>query len=305
MPRAGMAGAALFLIGCLTVASALAAVPGAADIARQVDYVNRFAAVHNVSYGERRQPVVVLDLAVSGRLVINTFERWRRNDYPAGEIGARDLVIFRSGNLRDTGILVTDFSDPARGRAYAIWLPSLRKVRRFAEPDPADSWGNSNLTYGDIYTRRPEDEAHELLGRETFAHCLGVLQLAEAQRDRHTAWMPEADCAVRGREVYHLRSRPHRPDLGYDVRETWVDAETFADYRSVYYRDGEVLKVIDKSWRPMGMQDPRAQYWVYWYARTEGSGQQGMAFVPSDAVHWNTDLDPDLWSEGTLRRIRR
>jgi len=297
--------AASFLIGCLAVASALAEAPDAADIARQVDYVNRFAAVRNVSYGDRKAPVVVLDLATSGRLVVNTFERWRRNDYPAGEVEARDLVIFRSGNLRDTGILVTDFSEPARGRAYAIWLPSLRKVRRFAEPDPADSWGNSNLTYGDIYTRRPEDEVHQLLGREAFAHCLGVVQLAEQQRDRHTAWMPEADCSKRDREVYRLRSRPHRSDLGYDERETWVDVETFADYRSVYYRDGQVLKVIDKSWRPMGLDDPRAQYWVYWYARTEESGQQGMAFVPPDAVRWDADLDPGLWSERTLRQIRR
>ena len=289
----------------LMATAAPAAAPDAADIAREVDYVNRFAAVRNVSYGGREAPVVVLDLAASGRLIVNTFERWRRNDYAAGEVGARDLVIFRSGNLRGTGILVTDYRDPAKGRAYAIWLPSLRKVRRFAEPDPADSWGNSNLTYGDIYTRRPEDEAHELLGRETFGQCLGVLQLAEGQRDRHTAWMPEADCSVRGREVYHLRSRPYRADLGYDMRETWIDAETFADYRSVYYRDGETLKVIDKSWRPMGTDDPRAQYWVYWYARTEASGQQGMAFVPPDEVRWDTDLDPDLWSERTLRQIRR
>jgi len=294
------------LVGWLSMATSVAAKElDAVEIARHVDHVNRFAAVRNVSYGGRDEPVVVLDRAATGRLVVNTFERWRRNDYPAGDVTARDLVIFRSGNLRGTGILVTDFSDAAQGRAYAIWLPSLRKVRRFAEPDPADSWGNSNLTYGDIYTRRPEDEAHELLGREAFAECLGVVQLADDQRDRHTAWMPEADCSTRGREVYRIRSRPHRSDLGYDERETWVDVETFADYRSVYYRNGEVLKVIDKAWRPMGLEDPRAQYWVYWYARTEGSRQEGMAFVPPDAVRWNTDLDPDLWSERTLRQIRR
>ena len=117
--------------------------------------------------------------------------------------------------------------------------------------------------------------------------------------------MPEADCSVQGREVYRLRSRPHRPETGYDERIVWADVETFADYRSVYYRDGQPLKVIDKSWRGMGLDDPRAQYWQYWYARTETTGQQGMAFVAPAAVKWNSDLDPGLWSESTLRRIRR
>jgi hypothetical protein len=248
---------------------------------------------------------VLLDLAASGRLVTNTFERWRRNDYPAGTIAARDLVIFRSGNLRGTGILVTDFSDPGRDRAYAVWLPSLRKIRRFAEPDPADGWGNSNFSFGDIYVRRAQDERHELLGRETFADCLGVLELPEAQRGRFTRWMPQVDCSVQGRPVYRLRSRPQDVDQGYDERIVWVDQETFADYRSVYYRDGQVHKVIDKSWRATGLADPRAQYWRYWYAHTPATGQQGLAFAAPEGVSWNDDLPPDLWSEQTLRRTRR
>ncbi|MEN8175481.1 MAG: outer membrane lipoprotein-sorting protein [Pseudomonadota bacterium] len=274
------------------------------EIARQVDYVNRFNAVRNISYGERNRPVVLVDRLPGEEPRVNILERWRNNDYPPGAVHARDLVIFRGGQLRGTGILVTDFTDPEKGRAYAVWLPSLRKVRRFAEPDPADSWGNSNFTYGDIYIRRPEDEQHELVGTESFDGCLSALQLPENQRTRHTADIPEADCSVQGRKVYRLRSRPRR-DLGYDERILFVDVETFADYRSVYYRNGAVLKVIDKSWRRTGLDDPRALYWVYWYARTEGSGREGMAFVPPDAVSWNSDLDPGLWSERTLRRIRR
>ena len=285
--------------------AALAASPNGAEIAHEVDFVNRFGALANVSYGAGGQPVVLVDLAASGRLVANTFQRWRRNDYPEGAIAARDLVIFRSGKLRGTGILVTDFSDPTRDRAYAVWLPSLRKIRRFAEPDPADGWGNSNFSFGDIYIRRARDERHELLGRETFAGCLGVLALREEQRGRLTQWMPEADCSVQGRPVYRLRSRPLDADPGYDERIVWVDQETFADYRAVYYRDGEVQKVIDKSWRGMKLADPRAQYWRYWYAHTPATGQQGLAFVAPRGVSWNDDLEPDLWSERTLRRTRR
>jgi len=282
-----------------------AADPTAEDIAIKVDYVNLSNAARNITYGTRDRPAVILDLAADGSMLVNTMERWRSNDYPEGSIAARDLVIFGSGKLRGTGILVTDYVDVDKGRSYAVWLPSLRKVRRFSEPDPADTWGNSNFSYGDIYIRRPEDERHELLGRELFEDCLGVIRLPNDRRIPQASSMPEADCSMKGKTVYRLRSRPHRTDLGYDERISWVDAETYADYRSVYYSKGEVLKTIDKSWHSMGLDDPLAQYWVYWYAHTESSGQQGMAFVDPGAVSWNDDLDPALWSEGALSRIRR
>ena len=109
----------LWLLFCLLMPgyAASAGPPDGAAIAREVDFVNRFGALANVSYGTDGRPVVLLDLAASGRLVTNTFERWRRNDYPEGAIAARDLVIFLSGKLRGTGILVTDFSDPGRDRS--------------------------------------------------------------------------------------------------------------------------------------------------------------------------------------------
>ena len=293
------------LLCCIVISGARATPPGADAVAREIEFVNHFAAVRNIHYGTPQAPVVVFDRSADGQTRVNTFERWRRNDHGDGPVGASDLAIFRSGKLRGTGILVTEPRDPTRSRDYRLWLPSLRKVRRFAEPDPADNWGGSNFSYGDIYVRRPHDEQHRLLGRETFDDCLGVVQLPPTERDRHTAAIPGADCSARGRAVFRLQSRPYRNDLGYDERISWVDVETFADYRALYYRDGQPVKVIDKAWRSMQLDDPRAQYWVYCYARSFADDRQGMAFVAPDAVQWNTALDPDLWSEQTLRRIRR
>lgn len=289
----------------LSCGGLFAAGPSGEEIARQVDRVNRFNAVRNIVYGVDGRPAVVLNRMGDGALWSTAFERSRRNDYAEGGVAARDLVIFRSGNLRGTGILVTDHTDVDKGRSYAVWLPSLRKIRRFTEPDPADTWANSNFSYGDIYIRRPQDETHELLGREIFDRCLGALRLAPGQRVANVASLPAPDCSVKGRGVFRLRSRPRRADLDYDERIVFVDSETFADYRSVYYRTGVAIKTIDKSWRSMGLEDPRAQYWTYWYAHTEDSGQEGMAFIDPEAVNWNLDLDPNLWSEATLSRIRR
>ena len=279
--------------------------PGGEELARYVDFVNRFGAVANVSYGSRQKPVVVVDRSPGGRMLVNTLQRWRRNDYPEGRIAARDLAIFGSGKLKGTGILATDYADPAEGRTYLMWLPSLRKIRRVSEPDPRESWSGSNFTFGDIYTRRPEDERFEILGREVFDDCLGVIEPTSLPTHRHIKAPPQADCAVKGRPVYRVSVTPVGRELGYDRRIIWVDTETYADYRSEYYLDGSLLKTIDKSWYGMGLGDPRAQYWLYWYARTHASGQEGMAYASRDVVEWNSDLDPNLWSERTLRRIKR
>ncbi len=279
--------------------------PEAMDIALGVEHVNRFRSVRDVSYGGGESRMVVVDRPPGQAPRINTLERFRKNDYPAGEVTARDLVIFRGGKLRGTGILVSDHADAQRSSSYVIWIPSLRKLRRFAEPRQADTWSGSNFTYGDIYLRQAADEQHQLLGVEPFPGCLEVMQIPLDQRDRYTRHPPERRCEPEGRLTYKLKSRPLIPDVGYDHRLVWVDRETFADYRSEFYRDGQALKVIDKDWRSMGLEDPRAQYWVYWYVRTFADGHEGMAYVDPGAVSWNDDPDPRLWSEGRLRRIKR
>ena len=185
--------------------------PTAVEIALQVEYVNHFRAVRNLTYGTEKTRMVLLDRAAGQTPKVNTLQRFRNTDYQEGEVAAKDLVIFRSGKLRGTGILVTDYRDPDRGSSYSIWLPSLRKIRRFAEPNPADKWGGSNFTYGDIYLRRAQDEEHELMGSERFPDCLGVMELPESQRDRHTRWLPQRNCAIKGRETFKQTSSEDLP----------------------------------------------------------------------------------------------
>jgi hypothetical protein len=181
----------------------------------------------------------------------------------------------------------------------------MRKIRRFAEPDPADSWGGSNFTYGDIYLRRARDEHHELLGLEPFPGCLGVMEIPPEQAGRQLDWLPSGRCEVAGRETFKLKSRPRVFNPDYDHRIVWIDRETFADYRSEFFKDEKPWKRIDKDWRTLGLEDPRAQLWVYWYALTHVDGHEGMAFINPAAVAWNTELDPRLFTESRLRRIKR
>ena len=279
--------------------------PSAAEIARQVYHVNHFHSVANISYGSKETGMVLINKARDARARMFQLERHLNNDYDDGVTRARDLVIFRSGKLRGTGILVTDYLEADKPLSFAVWLPELRKVRRHSQPHQGDTWGGSVFTYGDIYLRKPTDETHELLASEPFSGCLGTMGAADILDQQVALSLPTAQCALHGRLMYRVKSSPRTAGWWYDYRVVWVDRESFADYRSEYYKNGALIKVLDKDWRSMELADPRAQYWVYWYARDMRSQNQGIAYVPENLVTWNQQVDAARWTLGNLRRIKR
>jgi len=147
------------------------------QIADQVYFVNHFYANKNYSIQKKGRTVTVLLNRTKGsKAKIITLTRYLNNDYSADDsIKAQDMAQFHSGKLKGTGMLVTDYKDDAKSQSYAIWLPQLRKIRRFAQPGHDDSWGGSDFTFGDVTLRKPMHETHELLGKENFriAGCDG------------------------------------------------------------------------------------------------------------------------------------
>jgi hypothetical protein len=278
--------------------------PTADEIADQVYFVNHFYPLKNYGITKEGKTITVLiNQAKDSRPTTITLERYLNNDYPAGdEINAMDLAIFRSGKLRGTGMLITDFSDESKSQSYSIWLPALRKIRRFAEPAHDDAWGGTDFTFGDVTLRKPKDETHELLGTETFNDCLGSIPNVEV---KYLPKPPEASCDHKGKEVYKVQSTPKRKNWWYDKRVSYVDTKTFADYRSEYFKGGEMVKVIDRDWGSLGLEDPRAQSWKYWYGKTLATGHETWAVIPQEVVKVNQDWPADKWSEKTLRRIKR
>ncbi len=270
----------------------------AEEIARDIYFVNHFFAVNNISYGNKQHPLQLLNQPAGGKTRLVRLERHLNNRYDKGDIRARDLVIFRSGSLRGTGILVDIYKDPKRPLSFAVWLPALRKIRRHAEPDQADTWGGSVFTYGDIYLRKPSDERHELLGEVEFKDCLGSIE--------NTALSTPAPwCGIRGRRLLKLRSYPRRAGWWYDWRDQYLDPVSHADYRSEYFKDGRKIKIIDKAWKSMELSDPRGQYWLYWYGEDLRTGSRGLAWISGEHVAWNHDVKDNLWSLATLRRLSR
>ncbi len=279
-------------------------VPDADELARQVYFVNHFYSLKNYGIIKKGRTITVLvNQAQGARPTTITLERYLNNDYPADSVTkAMDLAIFRSGKLRGTGMLIQDFSDDNKSQSYSIWLPALRKIRRFAEPAHDDAWGGTDFTFGDVTLRKPKDETHELMGTETFNDCLGAIPNVKV---KYLPEPPAASCDHKGKEVYKLKSTTKKQNWWYDHRISFVDTKTFADYRTEYFKGSEKVKVIDRDWGSLGQDDPRAQSWRYWYGKTFATGHETWAVIPDEVVEYNQDWKAAKWSNKTLSRIKR
>lgn len=276
------------------------------QVAAQVYFVNHFYAMKNYAITKKGKKITTLILKRKGQKPTTiTLERFVNNNYDDGVIKSKDLAIFRSGKLRGTGMLITDYVDDAKSQSYMIWLPALRKIRRFAQPAHDDAWGGSDFTFGDVTLRKPLHETHELLGKETFNDCLGAIDIPENQRGRYTRNVPGAACEHKGKEVHKLKSTTKFKNWWYDHRISYVDAKTFADYRTEYFKDGNKIKVIDRHWVDSPLEEPRALFWGYWYGKTLATGHETWAVIPAEVSVANGDFPNKLWSEQTLRKIKR
>jgi hypothetical protein len=280
----------------------------AEQIMDQVYFVNHFYAFNNYAITKQGKDITVLVIKGEGKKpTTNTLERYLNNDYGDGATKAQDLAIFRSGKLKGTGMLITDYEDDNKSQSYMIWLPALRKIRRFAEPAHDDAWGGSDFTFGDVALRKPFHETHELLGKETFDDCLGFIDVPDNQQTRYTKGLPKSgSCDHKGKEVYKIKSTTKFENWWYDHRISYIDAKTFADYRSEYFKGDQMVKVIDRDWVPLGKSDdPRAVGWGYWYGKTLDTGNQTWAVIPSNVNQVDQTYDDNWWSESTLRKIKR
>ncbi|WXU00094.1 MAG: hypothetical protein Ctma_0805 [Catillopecten margaritatus gill symbiont] len=276
------------------------------EVANQNYFVNHFYSFKNYAITKKGKDITALILRPKGSNPLTlTLERYLNNAPKKSNVNAQDLAIFRSGKLKGTGMLITDFKDQSKSQSYEIFIPSIRKVRRFAQPARDDAWGGSDFTFGDVTLRKPKHETHELLGKTTMSGCLSVMQ--NVKRNKYTQKANiKADCSVDGKAVYKLKSTTKDANWWYDNRVSYIDSKTFVDYRTEYFKEGNKIKIIDRSWVSANLDDARANYWGYWYGTTHATGHETMAFIPSNVTKVNHKYKAkNLWSTKTLRKIPR
>ena len=275
--------------------------PNADEIAQQVFFVNRFYAFANASLEDHPRGVAeVINIEPGKKPTTLTIERHINNSYQDGEIRSRELAIFRSGKLKGVAILMTDYVDVSKNPTYAFWLPALRRIRRIEENDYDKSWGGTVFTLGEISMRKPGDETHERLGVTTFNACLETIKLPAGSRAKNH----QPICNHKGKSVYRLKSKKISVGGWYDYRISYVDTETFADYRTEYFKGDKKIKVIDRDWRSTALKDKRALQWHHLYGKDLLTGRETFISVPEVALVYDTHKLPSFWSESTLKKLK-
>lgn len=276
-------------------------------VMENVYFVNHFYAFKNYSIEKNRRVITVIVKKSEGeKPLTDTVERYLNNDYKDdATVKAKDLAIFRSGKMKGTGMLITDYEDDARSQEYIVWLPALRKTRRFAQPAHDDAWGGTDFTFGDVTLRKPIHETHELLGVETFGKSVHTMVIPEAEQTSTTKTLPAGTDEYKAAQVYKVKSTTKFPSWWYDYRVTYVDTKTYSDYLTEYYKKGKLIKTLEKNWKAIeGQTDPRALRWFTWYAVNVETKHETMAFIPKEVTKFDTNLPTTLWSEATLTKIK-
>lgn len=236
---------------------------------------------------------------------VQTFDTYVNNQPRDPALESQQMAVLTSGKARGTGLLFTSYNHNSRRSVISMWLPALRKIRRINEPAHEDVWFGTNLTYGELVLRRPEDERHELLGKGVMEDCLAVMQLAPGEMTRYTRDLPEPQCGHRGKPVYRLKSSTNFVNWWYDYHISDIDQQTFALYRTVYYKDGEKVKTVYIDWQSLDQPDPRITYPRYIYAITHADGKDSLVYVPRSTIALNLELPDAFWSEETLQNYSR
>jgi hypothetical protein len=295
------------------LAGAMPAEPMTAEqIAQEVHTIAHGGLVGNAISRRVRNAVALvvnrapLGMRAKGRKPsVQTFDTYVNNRPRDPAIETQQMAILTSGKARGTGLLFTRYNNNSRRSVIAMWLPALRKIRRINEPAHEDVWFGTNLTYGELVLRRPDDERHELLGEGVMEECLAIMQLDPSEMTRYTRNLPGPQCGHRGKPVYRLKSATKFANWWYDYHISDIDKQTFALYRTVYYKNGEAVKTVYIDWQSLDQPDPRITYPRYIYAVTHADGKDSLVYVPRSTIALNVDLPDTFWSEETLQNYQR
>jgi hypothetical protein len=276
------------------------------EIMKHVYYVNHFYSFKNlVIKGKKSNSLEIINLSPDHNISRMSAQRFVRHNFSNKKIKTKDLLIIKTGKLKGTGLLATDYIDDKLPIKISLWLPALRKIRRISEPDHSDKWASTVLTNGDVYLREPEDESHSIVTTEVIENCLQSLSLLNVKSTNFFN-IPDPDCSVINRETYVIKSTPNNQESWYDYRLTWVDKLSYSDYITEFYDEGKRIKLMTKSWHKINnYNDPRAQVWNYWYGYSDITGQQSFAKLPMDSITIDANIKESFWNESRLKKIKR
>jgi hypothetical protein len=278
--------------------------PSVENIVKQVFFVNRsYFAKNMMIEGKKNDRIVAFRRAKGKCLYSVQVDRYLNNDTP-NDIASLDMIIFRSGKLRGMGVLAKEFVDVSRGDHYMVWLPALRKVRRFARPTDDGGLAEADIAFlEEAKLRHFEDEIYELLGTKEQTFRLGFLPVGE--KNRYASRIPKVSVTMT-KKVHIVKSSTVFSDHWYDYHISYIDPVSFINYKSIYYKNDQKIKVVDRHWKKVEtLDDQRAFFWNYWFSHDLQTDAMSMTYIPHNKVKVNQKMKPSFWSIRRLQKIKR
>ena len=276
------------------------------EIAKQVYYVNhQFYLKNQILKSKHKKSLLIVKKAKGKKPMVLRVERYLNNDYEDGVVKSKDLIVFLSGSLKGTGVLAKEFRDESRSLDIRMWLPALRKVRRMAEPSKNMGYSAADVAFlEEAKLRRLSDDVYDLVDTREMSFDFHQMQIPKSQLNRYTKQLPQKQKHLTAK-VYVLKATPNEK-AWYDYRIDYVDTKHFTTYRTKFYFDGKIVKIIDRQWKKIAsLDEKRAYMWDYWYSINPQTGFETVNFVPKRIIQNNvSNYKSSFWSERTLRKLK-
>lgn len=212
----------LLLVVCCAFALALFVTPQTARSAEAITAEQIVARINAVAEGQqvtRRLNITMTDRKNEQRSQTSINFRKEFDD------GRRTIMFFESpSNIRGTGFLIWNYSDPEADDDQWLYLPALRRARRVSTSDRGGYFLGTDFTYEDMKLDgklEPRDYRFELLG-EQLLDDRPTLLLEATAKDEETA-----------------------AELGYSRTLSWVDPESWMLLQTEFYDPrGELFKTL-------------------------------------------------------------
>lgn len=276
------------------------------EIAKQIYFVNHQLYLNNqILKSSKTNSLLIVRKGKGKKARVIRAERYLNNDYNDGITKSKDLVVFLSSSLKGTGVLAREFIDESKSLEIRMWLPALRKVRRMAEPAKNMGYSAADVAFlEEAKLRRLSDDAYELINKSKMNFTFRQMKIDSNEKNRYTKKLPQKIQTLDA-EVYILKATPQEA-AWYDYRVDYVDAEHFTTYRTKFFREGKIVKIIDRQWEKIeGLKDKRAFMWRYWYSVNPETGFETVNYIPKKIIQNNSaTYKSSFWSERTLRKLK-
>ncbi|MDH5543998.1 MAG: outer membrane lipoprotein-sorting protein [Gammaproteobacteria bacterium] len=262
----------VFTFLCLETQSALAAV----NVKEKPDVLEIVSRCDNKNPGSDQQSRMSITItAKNGQKRTTTYLRlWRDMKGDQGLLDKMVLFTLYPPDSEGTGFMRWGYDHNQEKNAQQwVYLPNLRSLRRVSVRDLGESFLGSDLTYGDITPRLPEQDKHELL---------------RIVKDKD------------GDEFYLVESIPIETDSIYSRKESWykktADPKECVKTRIDYYdRKGAPLKKQTLSWQRIN------NAWMWKEVSVKNAQTMQQSLFEIDHVKIDQGIDDDMFSERRLR----